>query len=165
MPEIFTNEDDGWRADFVCARCEESTEHWLYGEKRKVVRGDELRPDFFCVAEAGEGEAGAANHGHLRKAAIVVLPVAKIWIRNRTGAEVGFALVEHDELFGMRISNWIEQDGVDDGEERGIRADAESEREDGYDGEAGAFAKCSNGEAEILKQVVERAAAPLIASD
>src|SRR3984957_21132186 len=65
----------------------------------------------------------------------------------------------------MRIENWIEQYGIDDREERGVRTDTEREREDSDDGEAGAFAQRAKGEAEILEEFVEPAATPLIASD
>ena len=109
--------------------------------------------------------AGAAVDGHRGKAVVVVLPVAKVGIGDRAGAEIGLALVKHHELFGMRVGNWIEQHRVDDGEKRRVRADAERERQDRDGGEAGALAQCANGEAKILQKFVEPAAAPLIARD
>ena len=124
-----------------------------------------MRSQFLRVAEAGERETGPAHDGHRRKTVIVVLPVAKIRVRNRAGAKIGFALVQHHKLLGMRIGNGMEQHGVDHREERSVRANSQGEREDRDGGEPGALAQRANREAQILQKFVESAAAPLIAGD
>src|SRR5580704_11016515 len=64
-----------------------------------------------------------------------------------------------------RSGNWVEQDSVDDGKERRVRADSECERQDGDGGEARALAKSAKCKAEILQKFVETATAPLVACD
>ena len=57
----------------------------------------------------------------------------------------------------VRFGEWerAQQDGVDDGEDNDVGADAESEDEDGDGGEAGVAAEGAEGVAEILKKDVE----------
>src|SRR5579871_6238768 len=165
MPEIRADEHDWRRANFVFARSEESTNHGLHAQQGKKFRRDKLRVEFLRFTQAVEREAGAACDGYRRKAAIVVPPIAEIGIGNRAGSEIGLALVEHNELLGMRIGNRIEQHGVDDGEEGSVRADAERQSEDGDGGEARTFAQCPSGEARILSTFVEPTPAPLVPRD
>ena len=73
--------------------------------------------------------------------------------------------MEHDELFGLRVGKWIEQDAVDYGEERCVGADPESEREDGDRGKTWALTERADREANVLNEFVEPAAAPLVAGD
>ena len=96
---------------------------------------------------------------------VVLLPVAKVWIRDRSVFEVGLAFVQHDQLFGIRIGQRIEQHRVDDGEERCVCADTERKCQDRDGGEARALAQCANREAKILQEFIEPAARPLIARD
>ncbi len=100
-----------------------------------------------------------------RERLIVLLPVEKVWIGDRAVLKVWLALVQHDELLGMRIGKRIEQDTVDHRKERSVRADAERERQDGDRREAGAFAQRANGESNILRQFVKPSPAPLIPRD
>ena len=55
----------------------------------------------------------------------------------------------------MRIRQRIEQDRLDDGEERGGGADAEGHDEDGGEGEAGRAGEGADGVAEIAREVFE----------
>ena len=46
---------------------------------------------------------------------------------------------DHDELLRVGVRQRAKQDGVDDGEDGGVGADAEGEREDGDGGEGRDF--------------------------
>ncbi len=46
-------------------------------------------------------------------------------------------MLDDDELAGARVRQWPQQHGFDDGEERGVGADTECEREDGSGRKAG----------------------------
>src|SRR5271170_6263710 len=52
-----------------------------------------------------------------------------------------FGLKKKYELAGIGEGQSLQQDGVDDAEDGGVGADAEGEREDSDDGEAGRFAQ------------------------
>jgi hypothetical protein len=54
----------------------------------------------------------------------------------------------HDAV-GVAVGVRVDEDGVDDGEDGGGGADAEGEREDGGEGECGAFAEFAEGVAEV----------------
>jgi hypothetical protein len=47
------------------------------------------------------------------------------------------------------------QDGVEQGEDGGVGADAEGEREQGYEGEARALGQGAGAEAQVGEEVVE----------
>ncbi len=44
---------------------------------------------------------------------------------------------DHDQPIGISVGQRLEEDGLDEAEKRGVRADAERERQDGDGGEAG----------------------------
>jgi hypothetical protein len=56
-------------------------------------------------------------------------------------------------LVWRRIGEGTHEDGVDHAEDGGVGANAESEREDGNEGEAAATEKHTQAEANILKDV------------
>jgi hypothetical protein len=64
-------------------------------------------------------------------------------------------LAEGDELLGMLDGKIAEQDLVDEGEDGGVGADAEGEREQGDQGEAGALGERAEAEAGVLEEAVE----------
>jgi hypothetical protein len=61
-----------------------------------------------------------------------------------------------NELFGVLDGEIAEQKSVDEGEDSGVCADAEGEREDGGRGEGGALSEDAEGVAEGLEQTKNR---------
>ena len=60
-----------------------------------------------------------------------------------------------DELLGLGEGKRAEKNGVDDGEDDDVGADAEGEDDHGDDGEGGVAAEGAEGEAEVLEEDVE----------
>jgi len=72
-------------------------------------------------------------------------------------SEISFArrgFPDPDQAFGLGIRQRSEKDGVDDAENRGVGADADSERDDGDGGEAEVRAQGAEGVPEVLKERV-----------
>ena len=62
---------------------------------------------------------------------VVVLPIEIIRQRDRIILSRPGRFVQNHDPVGIRIRQRPEQDGIDDAEDRGVRADAERERQDG----------------------------------
>ena len=68
------------------------------------------------------------------------------------GAVLAVQTGDEEELLGTLVGQRLEENGVDDAENCGIRADAEGQREDGYEGEGGIFLQHAEGEFQVLKE-------------
>ena len=66
---------------------------------------------------------------------------------------VGVRGGELDELFGIADGKVTEEEGVDEGEDSSVGADAEGERENGDGGEGGRFGQGAESVAEGLKKI------------
>jgi hypothetical protein len=64
------------------------------------------------------------------------------------------------EFRGFIDRERMEENGVDDGENGGVGADAEAEREDGDGGEAGAFEEVAESAANILTKILKHSRLP-----
>src|SRR6185295_19567273 len=69
-------------------------------------------------------------------------------------AAAGVVLPEHHETARLAKRQLAEEDGVDDGEHRRVRADAECHGKDRHDGEGAAASERSGGVAKVLEQRV-----------
>ncbi len=89
---------------------------------------------------------------HLAEHAVLLAALAEVPVRQgRKRIRLFHRSVEHQNEFS-RIGIWErpQKHGVDDGEDGGVGADAEGEREHGDGGEAGGLAQHAEGEADVL---------------
>ena len=66
-----------------------------------------------------------------------------------TGESAGIGFADLYQLIWFRVRQGLQQQGVDEAEDGGVGADAESEGEDGDSGEAGRLEKLAEGVAEV----------------
>ena len=135
---------------------------------RGVVLGDEAAPKQGLEPEDAQvvgGDLGSAEPDGIGSAADVLVDIVRRGDRFELGrlglpvqedAAVGDGksagvgnLGNLDEAVGVGVRQRLQQQGVDDAEDRGVRADAEREREHGHQDEAGRFGKLADREAEI----------------
>ena len=69
--------------------------------------------------------------------------------------ELGVAFPDHGQVVRIVIRQRVKEDGIDDGEYRGVGADAEGKSEDGDGGEARIFPQHSGSVAGILPTCLE----------
>jgi hypothetical protein len=136
-PESAAEHGDGRAADFVFAGREKAAEDRLDAEELKEIGSDEIAAYAFCVSIAGHDPSHVAKDGDAGEAAVVALPVAEVRVRDGAGLEVGLGGVDGEEVIGAGRVDGVKQDGVDDGEERRVDADAEGQSDDDDGGEAG----------------------------
>ena len=126
-------------------------------ERREESRRDEYRGEALRIAVAGEIDAApavgvpeAADVGERRA---LRAPVVEIERRHGRVEHSGGAIggVHLEQLLRVRKWQRSQQHAVDDGEDRGVRADAERERDDGGDRERGRGAELAQRVGEILR--------------
>ena len=110
--------------------------------------------DVEALGFAGAGESDAWSGAWLRTD-------SKEWLWSRQSMKFWYEVLmigewaffgDEDEAGWIAKGERAQEDGVYDAEDGGVRADAESEREDGDRGEAGAFCEEPEGVAKILQQ-------------
>jgi hypothetical protein len=69
---------------------------------------------------------------------------------------LGLRLEHGEELLRMGIGQWFQEHGINDAENSRVRADAESQREDGHGGEAGILTQHAECVALVLEKSFER---------
>ena len=70
------------------------------------------------------------SRGEMFKNGIVLLPIKIIWERHRIILSRPGRFVQDHDPVGIRIRQRPEQNGVDDAEDGGVRADPERKRQD-----------------------------------
>jgi hypothetical protein len=102
--------------------------------------------DVFWDVAIGGGEVPVVHAGNafdgIRLAELLDLGPVEAGVADVAGL---IEKAELDHAVGVRIGKGIDEDGVNDGEDGACGANAESEREDGGEDEAGAFAKFTGG--------------------
>ncbi len=127
-PERVAQDDDPRRA-----------EQPFFGKKRaaeprvRLEDGEQLRRspdarDADRIAGSREREIGAPVGGDRFQAPDIGLPVFERRNRDAIQDTVGVDFPEDDDLLRIVVRQRVEDDGLDDAEERGVRADAEGER-------------------------------------
>src|SRR6202012_4584195 len=112
----------------------------------------------FGFADAGKGSGfDVAGESDVLEGVIGFEPIVEFSDRG-IRARVGFAglgVPDDDELLGVRVGKWTVEGGVEDAENGGSGANAESEREDYHGEEAGAFAEIAQGELKVLAKTLK----------
>jgi hypothetical protein len=106
-----------------------------------VAGGGEFFGGVAMDGDGGERSGGAADVGNVRKRQA---EIGKI--------EEGAACGDVDEFVGIREWERTEEDGIDDREDGGVGADAESESEDGDNCKGRRFFQEAEGETGVVKE-------------
>ena len=118
------------------------------------VAGDDQAVHQFGRVPGVEARADAAPAGQAHEVLRVVAQRGVHRIREHTAVAAG----DVGEAGGIAHRQALEQRRVDEAEDRGVGADAERQRQDDGDGEAGLAAQHPGGVAEILEHVRGQAA-------
>ena len=152
MPEAVTEQGDGRGAEAIVVRIEVAAKSRMEAEGWEKCRGDHEAVDALGLAGAGEVVILMTVHGDGGEAFGLALPVEEVEIVDGRLVLAGVFPVDGDELAGVRVRQRIQEHAVDDGEERGVGADAERQGEDGDDAKRRRLEEHAEGEAKVLKQ-------------
>ena len=152
-PELVGEDDDVIFSGDGFVGGEVAAEEGLFFDNFVEIAGrHEGALDALGAFAGGDIEISVAGGAHGLEDGIFALPLEEI----AGGGDVAFTgdfRPDDHELAGMRVGERGEQRGVDDAEDGGIGADAESQGEHGDRGEAGIFAEEAEAKAKVAQQV------------
>lgn len=135
------------RLIFFCG--EDATEERPDAQCGKVFGGNEGALNAFRLTAVDDIGGPPAHGGNIGERLGIVLEIQEICIADAGGGRAFVMLLDADKMPCIGVRQGTQQDGVDDGEEGGVGADAEGESEDGDHGETGAAAQHAGGVAKI----------------
>ena len=97
---------------------------------------------------------------HVLERVAALAPVEERGVADVAGRSGRAALADHDEPIGIRVRQRAQQHGVEDAEDRGVRADAERQRHERDRREAGRAPQQPRGVAHVARQIDDQATAP-----
>src|SRR5208282_2747070 len=151
LPEAVADDDYRAAARAIFFGEEGAANDGFDAKERENAGGHVLRVEALGLAGAGESDARGASGFDGFEGMALVAPVDPILVGGRDSG-VGTFFGDEDEAGRIAERERTEEDGVDDGQDGRVRADAEGEREDGDGGEAGAFCEEAEGVTDILYQ-------------
>ena len=155
-PECVAEHDHASRARVVVSHGEQAAQGRAYAEQLEVVAGDHESRQRLRIAVAGDVRSPSLIRGHRCEGVIPIAPVGEVRrskpLRFREAARSVIGPQLH-ELLGVSIRQRPEEHRAQHAEHGGVRADADREREEGDDGEAGRAAEDAGTDGEILTQL------------
>ena len=138
------HEDDARSFGDLIGGGEPSALDRLHAEGLKYPIGHDRGPHFFGLFDTGDRCRRRIPGAEVRKAAVLFAVREEHGSREPQAAGhggqsfgSGCGLPDRDELLGVWVCERLEQDAVDDAEHRGVRADADCQRQDHHSGERG----------------------------
>ena len=151
LPELVAEQNDGSGSGLFFRWKKIAAENRVDANECEKIRRDSVAADIFGLGDTGKIEADVVDDGHGGEGTALLAPIEKIGIGNGNVADLFVGFAHEDELRGVFERQRAEEDGVDDAEDGGIGADAESESEDGDGGEAGGFRERADGVFQVLQ--------------
>ena len=140
----------------VVVRPKQATDLRPKPEEREVVAVDQLSGERLDVVAHVARRKGEHRERDLRKRRRRgATEVDVVLIRERRVRKSVLVLVDLGDLLAMRNGSPAKQNGVYEAEHRGIRSDAEREREQRDEGKPGALACAADGKANVAGNCVQ----------
>ena len=152
VPEAVTEESDGSCAEAIVIEVEVAAPGGMDFEGRKELRGDHEAIHAQGGAVAGEVVILVAIHGHGGESFVPGLPVEEVEIADGSLRLSAVALVDGDQLAGLRVGERIEEHAVDYGEKGCVGADADGEGDDSDEGKGWRLEEHAEGKANVLEE-------------
>ena len=160
LPKIITENDfESARSAtslFILAR-KITTEAWVYFEHVEKLRARFDPAHAYCPLLTGKRSDPIAVNRHARQCSVLLSKVEEIGIGKRPQLARRYAVArtshpESHQLFRIRKRQRLEQESVDDAEDRGVCPDAERERDDRNRRERRVLNQLPQREAEIVHE-------------
>ena len=154
-------EDDGLPAvGRVLGGGEVAADCRLHAEHPEEVRRDPHAADPFGFAVRDQRRDPRPDERHVLERVAALAPVEERRVADVAGRSGRAALADRDEPIGIRVRQRAEQHGVEDAEDRGVRADAERQRHERDGREAGRTPKQPRGVADVSRQIDDQVRRP-----
>ena len=131
LPKPVANDHNRQRADFVFVFAERPTDLRRQSDDVEKVSRDRSARNALRVASRNSAEIARflMSRGEMFKNSVVLLPIEIIRERDRIILSRPRRFIEDHDSLRVRIRQRLQQDGVDNAEDRGVRADAERKRQ------------------------------------
>src|SRR3984957_18555374 len=160
LPERVADHGYGRTADAVFLRKKRAADDGRDAQKREKPGGDVPAFESLRLASAGDREICKAGGFHGFEGAALVAPVFIVLVRGGDRREHGVAFDDQHDVRGIAVGERAKQHAIDDGEDRGVRANAESEREDGDNRKARILEKHPDAIFQIVQEAIHSGAFP-----
>ena len=144
---------------------ERAAQHRSDAQGREEARHHELGDELLRRPLARQVDAVVVEARHRRERRVAFLPpqVVERGDDVRAAGTLGALLPDGDEAPGLVEGEALEEHGVDDREDRGVRADAQRERRDRHGGKTGILREGTAREAQVLPGRLEEGEPPAVA--
>ena len=153
-PELIGEDDGAGGVGAIVGGAEQSAEDGAQAHDFEVVAIDDASGNGARLAEALHGEVDFGKRAELGDGFEVLAQVVDFGNGEGGvyGMQAGCALANVEEAGFVAIGEGAQQHGADDGEDGGVGADAEGEREGHGDPEGGDAGEGANSDSEITKE-------------
>src|SRR5262245_15289458 len=152
LPQRVAQNDDGRGAGTIFVIVEDPPDSGLHTQRREEVRGHMQTSQSLRLATARQVKAAPAIYTDMFKDFLLRTPVGEVGIGNQHYPEIWPVLAHPNQSLGYRVRQRAQQHGIHYTEDRRVRADAERQRGDGNQGEAGLLHQHSRAVAQVLPQ-------------
>jgi hypothetical protein len=128
LPQTMAQQDDTFLAGYGVRLRDRTAKHRGRAQHREEARGHDRTGDPPRIADAGQSGGGAGVSSHLLEHRILAPPVHEVR-RRRRAPRTGAAVIHLHESLRLRKGQRLQQHGVHDAENGGVRADADRERQ------------------------------------
>ena len=139
----------------ILAGQEVPAEHRRHAQRAEEVVADAGARNQLGALLRGQHVAAAGVDRQRREDRVLPLPVQVVRIREVGAGHLRGGLGDVNEPGGIGIWERFDQGGVHEGEDRDARAQAQAEHQDRRHGEAGILDELPDGEADVLRQVLD----------
>src|SRR6266700_3143896 len=115
-----------WRSpNLILSGREQTTHEWLDTQNRKQIRRDELAAHLHRFSAASQAKGGAPVNCHCGERTILLLPISKVEVGNRSVFEVRLTLAQSHEPLWFGIRQTTKKDSIHNREQRSIRTNSQ----------------------------------------
>ena len=129
FPESAADERHRLCAHLVLLGAKQAARHGVHAQHGEEIRGDHFRFHALGLAHARQVVIVLAKGRHRGERALVAHPVEKIGIGDGRVRKLFGLGIDGDQAIRLPVGERIEQHAIHHGKQRGIRADAERQRE------------------------------------
>ncbi len=129
-PQHMTQDDDLLLAGLVFVGKKRPAKRRADFEDVEEVRGDPRAAELYRLARAGERNRPAGLGGHVVEDRVVFLPVQEVQGRDAVALEHRRLFEYANDPIGVLVRQRLEQDGVDEREDRCVGADSQRKRQE-----------------------------------
>ena len=164
-PEHMAEDDHAILASLVLIGKKRAASLRLNAEDLEVAGRDPRPTKLHRIAAPRERRRAAALGGHEVEDGVIRLPVEEIQRGDAVAVAAGRLLEDTDDPIGIRVRQRLEQDAVNEAEDRGVGADAERQREDRDRCKSRTLRQGSPAVTQVLEQRIEHGQAAPVAVD